>query len=370
MENMFRELCSAPRPSGSERIKQVRSYITSLLKEASYTVEQKSYPFTGWELSEKPTFSFTRPVRKAVECIPVVWSGSTAKEVVGRIAPVYSAIKTFEAYPWQVYGVVDDKNEIIANLMTRPDIVWAQPLDDCTPRIPHLILDIEACKLINTWIVDKRDVEIAMCVKSRYIPNQEVTNIIASNNDKKSKIIISTHYDSMFNTVGAHDNASGTVALLKLAELFSKTNTEYLKFILFDAEEWNKYGSYCYVNELKKSGLLKRIKLVVNIDSVGVGDHIYLLTSPGIEANIRETVASLQTSSEIGVEVSSREAFQQFDSWPFMRNGIPVVQIGTRGTPSFAYFHHPNDDINNINYSLMERVIKFLKGFIKALLEE
>ncbi len=370
MKDIFAELCKRPRPAGSKRIKEVRNYIISILKRHSYVVEQKRYPFTGWELLGKPSFSFIRPVRKTVDCIPVVWSGSTEKELVGRIVPAFNTIKTFEAYSWQLYSVVDDKNRIVANVMTRPDMVWAQPLDDCTPTIPHLILDLEACKFINSWIVEGREIDIKMRVTSRYVPNKEIANIIATSNHEASGVVVSTHYDSMFNTVGAHDNASGTVALLKLTEFFSTKNSEYLRFIFFDAEEWNKYGSYCYVDELKQMGSFNRIKLVVNIDSVGVGDHVYFLTSPSIESHVRRIVGTLDNSSEVRVEVTSRKEFPQFDSWPFMRNGVPAINIGTTGTPSFPYFHHPKDDMRNVSYSLMEKVIRLLKVFMEALLEE
>ena len=37
---------------------------------------------------------------------------------------------------------------------------------------------------------------------------------------------------------------------------------------MFDAEEWNKYGSYSYVRSLNKIQL-KNIKALINIDSVG-----------------------------------------------------------------------------------------------------
>jgi Zn-dependent M28 family amino/carboxypeptidase len=222
--------------------------------------------------------------------------------------------------------------------------------------------------LINKWITKKEDIEIKMRVKSKYVPNSEIANIVATSDYEKSKIIVSAHYDSFFNTVGAHDNASGTIALLKLSESFSKENNEHLRFIFFDAEEWNKYGAYCYAGNLKKKGTLSQVNLVINIDSVGVGDYVYFLTSPSIESRVKAIVEKLDTG--IAVNVVSRKEFPQFDTWPFMKNGIPVIQVGTGGTPAFPYFHHHKDDVTNINYSLMENVVKLLKAFIETLLEE
>ncbi len=370
MKSLFQELCKAPRTAGSPRIREIRDYIISLLEGCSYNIESRCYPFTGWELLEEPKFSFIKPVEKSIKCIPVVWSGSTEKEISGKVAPNFNVIKTFEAYPWQVYSVTDIRDKVVAKLMTRPDMVWAQPLDNYLLSPPHLILEVEACKLINSWIVEKRDIEVKMCVKSKYLPNEEIANIIAATNHAESNIIISTHYDSMFNTVGAHDNASGTVALIELAKYFATRKIDCLKFAFFDAEEWNKFGSYSYVDELKADSTLNQIKLVVNVDSVGVGETIYILTSPLIESQVRNIIRKLVKPPGINIEITSSEQFPQFDSWPFMKNGIPVIQIGTRGANGFPYFHHPKDDMSNIDLSQMERIIFFLRAFITDLLKE
>ena len=82
----------------------------------------------------------------------------------------------------------------------------------------------------------------------------------------KNKIIICCHYDSFYLSPGANDNASGVAAVLELAK--KHKNNKKLQFIFFDAEEWNKYGSYSYVRSLRKNQL-KNIKVLINIDSVG-----------------------------------------------------------------------------------------------------
>ena len=44
--------------------------------------------------------------------------------------------------------------------------------------------------------------------------NRQHNDLPASNDHD---LVIGAHYDSMFNTVGAHDNASGTAAFLSVA---------------------------------------------------------------------------------------------------------------------------------------------------------
>ena len=113
---------------------------------------------------------------------------------------------------------------------------------------------------------------------------------------------------------------------------------------------------------------MNQVNLVINIDSVGVGDYVYFLTSPSIEFRVKEIVEKLDTG--ITVNVASKEEFPQFDTWPFMKNGVPVIQVGTGGTPPFTYFHDPRDDMTNINYPLMENIVKLLRAFIETLLKE
>jgi len=371
MRDILKVLCESPRKAGGERIKAIKEYIVSRLID-SYEVIEKKYPFTGWELLKEPEFTFLKPINKKINCFPVVWSAATAGEISGKISPFFDTIKTFEAYPWQLHPLLDYKSdEILANLMTRPDMVWSQSLDDHRKEIPHLVLDTEACKLINTWITEKKHIEAKVSIQTKYLPDKTITNIIASSGSGSPDIFVSAHYDSMFNTVGAHDNASGVACLLKLAEHFSN-NSKFLKFIFFDAEEWNKYGSYCYVDELKKQNKLRDIKLLVNIDSVGAGDHIYMLVPPELEEKIKKAVLGIKDGLNIDIDIKVKRQFQQFDSWPFMKNGVPVIQIGTRGKLDFPYYpnlHHPKDNLKSIDYKLLEKVNNFLKSFLNSLIK-
>jgi Zn-dependent M28 family amino/carboxypeptidase len=213
-------------------------------------------------------------------------------------------------------------------------------------------------------------------------------NIVATRG-KNPKIIIGAHYDSFFHTQGAHDNASGTTALLALAQEISSSSAPDARLITFDAEEWNKLGSYKYVDALSKDAL-KEIQLMISIDSVGVGDRIYLLTSP----SLRDKLIPMITNSGYQVQlpeanldnheprdssgkaradmpeviIRTAERFPQFDSWPFMRAEIPVIQIGTLSTPPFLYWHDPRDYfpiIGNTGFRLIANVADLAKCILE-----
>lgn len=356
-------LCRKPRFSGSLRNKEIRYYLEAKLRSFGYSVTIQEFPFTGWELLKAPRVRFIQPISEEIGTLPVVWSSPIQKnEVSGQLRQV-RGIKTFEAYPWERFAVVDKKGHTQIYLLTRKDFVWAQPLNNPKVIIPYIIIDTKACQAIHQFIQQGKSISVAASQKCRKLPGLKIANILASPNNGEYEMIISAHYDSMFNTVGAHDNASGIAALLGIAE--NRPNNT--RFIAFDAEEWNKFGSYSYIKQLKSSSEFKKTKLMINIDSVGVGDSIYLLVSPKIETKVRQAVSKISVSKQIKIKVTARETFPQFDSWPFMKNGIPVIQIGTAGSLPFRYFHDPKDNLKNIKISLIKETSKFVIELIGQL---
>lgn len=362
---IMQTLCEKPRPAGSPQGEAIADYLLAHYSELGYQVEVQPFTFEGWELVEPPRVEFLKPTeREVAHCLPVVWSGSTGNDaVVGKLSPA-GQINTFEAYPWERYAILDETGNPAAYLLTREDMVWGQPLDDASEKTPYIIVDTDACQWIRNWLKDHADIVVSASVESRYLPNQRLNNLIASKSGQ-ADIVVCAHYDSFFNTVGAHDNASGTTALLCLASALSEQECNHFRFVAFDAEEWNKLGAYSYVERLRREGELEQIRLVVNIDSVGIGQKIYILTSPSIEETVKGIVSGLDVGHEVEIQVSSRAKFPQFDSWPFMKQGVPVMQIGTIADPPFQAFHDPDDTLEHIDLSLIGKVVQMVKGIVQ-----
>jgi len=197
-----------------------------------------------------------------------------------------------------------------------------------------------------------KEVVVEVEMENEFLPGTPLMNVSGDSGSQPS-VLITAHYDSVFNGVGAHDNASGVVALLDLAARYRDLSRD-VRFVAFDGEELNKVGAYKYVEHLKSTGSLNGIRLVINLDSVGIGEKLYVLTSP----QLLESVKAILASS--GTDVVSREAFKQFDSWPFMKEGIPVVQIGgtfTERDKAFPYFNSPKDTVGGNGFDLRSEMI-------------
>lgn len=76
------------------------------------------------------------------------------------------------------------------------------------------------------------------------------------------------------NPHNANDNTSGVAAVLSLMAATAKEDRARVAFILFDNEEKGTLGSRAYA---KEHPLVKEERLVINMDCVGVGEHLLFL---------------------------------------------------------------------------------------------
>jgi len=107
-------------------------------------------------------------------------------------------------------------------------------------------------------------------------------NIIATKAGKIDQtVIIGAHYDSVSERscgdgnilTGAGDNASGVAVMLEAAEVLSNYRTHgTIKFVAFGAEEVGLKGSVYYAEQMDEAEIENTVAMI-NLDSVGVGDH-------------------------------------------------------------------------------------------------
>lgn len=106
----------------------------------------------------------------------------------------------------------------------------------------------------------------------------DLVNIIATKKAAKPnarRIVVSAHYDTVPDTLGAKDNASGLAAMLLLARAFSAMeafeDTE-LQFVAFDAEEIGEFGSRGYLEAMTQEER-ESILACFNIDLITLDDN-------------------------------------------------------------------------------------------------
>jgi aminopeptidase YwaD len=157
-------------------------------------------------------------------------------------------------------------------------------------------------------------------------------------------ILIGGHFDTVANSPGANDNASGTSVVLALAEAFRDRRWP-VEFVGFNAEERQPgapqgaqgitHGSRWYVLSMKSSD---KITAVLSIDMIGNGNSVLLVRLSGFDASVRTELNAVAESLNIPHTLSSKGDVS--DHAQFARRGIPSAFLYAGNHPSF---HKPSD---------------------------
>ena len=139
-------------------------------------------------------------------------------------------------------------------------------------------------------------------------------------------VILGAHYDTVADSVGANDNASGMGVLLALAEMLARPPWSNqgdsvfpftLRFIAFGSEETGLHGSWHYVEQLTDAELAD-IRVMINLDSVGSGTTLAAVGNPWLTRHVSEAAERegvLLTISRRWVSEGFSDNFSFGDAW-------------------------------------------------------
>jgi len=195
------------------------------------------------------------------------------------------------------------------------------------------------------------------------LPDSENIWAYFEGTDKKDEIIvISAHYDhigmkngEIYN--GADDNASGTSALLEIAETFSKAKKagysprRSILFLHVTGEEYGLHGSRYYTNHNPIFPLENTITNI-NIDMIGRrgygkennNNYVYVIGSDKLSTDLHKL--SEQANNYVGLELDytyndlndPNKFYYRSDHYNFAQKGIPAI----------FYFDGVHDDYHQI----------------------
>lgn len=177
---------------------------------------------------------------------------------------------------------------------------------------------------------------------------------------KNEFLIIGAHLDHVGSQAGllfpgANDNASGSAAVIEIANAFVKGGVKPKRsviFVSFAGEEQGLNGSKYFVNN-KITGD-KNIIAMINLDCVGYGDSIQVGNGQSAPKfwNIAKEIDQTSFKSMVERTWSGGGA----DATPFYDKGIPCLYFVT--TNSYDYLHLPGDKVETLNPVLFEKVVK------------
>ncbi|MBN1185303.1 MAG: M28 family peptidase [Bacteroidales bacterium] len=204
-------------------------------------------------------------------------------------------------------------------------------------------------------------------------------NVIGIIKGKKENVgtIITAHYDAVKLTdslfyPGANDNASGTAAVIQLADVFSKiAKSGYIPeksiaFIAFSGEEEPLVGSEYFVKH--KPFLIDSNTININLDGIGFldptqqnkGDLTYLFASNTEIARLQPGLIKLASKMNPPISIIFLEDSSSSDHASFFYNGIHAICLMTGGELN----HTPQDSPETLNYHNFESVTRFTYEFV------
>lgn len=268
-------------------------------------------------------------------------------------------INGVELEPYTQYRVYPTARRATPSILNKAS--WKKQLKDGT-----WLIGVSKLDTYSPWVVDKERpdpicieiLETALPKKVKKvvadIPVQYHANYLTRNvvgyvpGVVDTMIVFTAHYDHcgiMGDAVlfpGAHDNASGTAAVMDIARIASQKQPYYtLVFMLFSGEEVGLRGSkYAAENPLID---FNKVKLLCNIDMFCGGDEGLMVFNANSEQTkpYFEQLKAFNEESHAAPELRPRDNSPNSDHFWFS-NYCPAIFILTMGQP-YGGYHDPYD---------------------------
>ena len=174
-------------------------------------------------------------------------------------------------------------------------------------------------------------------------------------------LIIGGHYDSVPAGPGANDNASGTAITLEMARVLQGRYPNFeLRFVAFSGEEIGLLGSQNYAQNLSQTER-KRIKAMINVDMVTVGNDFYVGGSPDL---VKIGLTAAVNAGAGNVQVVPASLAGSSDHASFEAIGVPVLFFNRESDPNY---HQPGDTFDQVKPDRLLQVGRTVTQIIDVL---
>ncbi len=219
------------------------------------------------------------------------------------------------------------------------------------------------------------------------VAGQEVNNVYASligSDPANGTIIVGAHYDSVAETVGANDNASGVAATLELARLLQGSKLRRtVRFVFFVNEEppyfqTNDMGGLVYARQLRHDNV--PVSAMISLETIGFysdvsgsqkyppvlsifdpsrGDFIGFVGNQESRDLVRRSIRRFRESANFPSEGVAAPAdwpgVGWSDHWSFWQEQYPAIMITDTAVFRYPFYHTPLDTYEKIDFQRMAR---------------
>ena len=178
-------------------------------------------------------------------------------------------------------------------------------------------------------------------------------------------VVLSAHYDSTPESMGAYDNMSGCIGLFYAAEHFLKTpHTPTLRLLFCGAEERGLLGSKAYCKKHKKE--LESHKLNINLDMLGsIMGQFKAFASCNEEA--KKFMADFAEKQSFDMETV--EGIRSSDSNVFADCGVAAISFARYAGGNTAPIHTRYDTRKVINPKRLLEDVEFVADITEKIVK-
>ena len=207
------------------------------------------------------------------------------------------------------------------------------------------------------------------------------------------RVIVGAHFDTVPNTPGADDNASGIAAMLEAARVVAAGYPEApVEFVGFNLEEVGMVGSTHYAAQLTRDGVallgMLSLEMVGFTESKGeqryppffkrfyppVGNFIGLVANRRSTSLLRTAERAMRSVPGLPVETVVLPAngwlvpeSRLSDHSPFWDAGYQALLITDTAFLRNPHYHQPSDTVETLDVAFLEKVCQGVVEVVLAL---
>lgn len=217
------------------------------------------------------------------------------------------------------------------------------------------------------------------------VTQQNVVAEIIGRRHPEEIIVIGAHYDTVLNSAGADDNASGIAALLEIASMLKDIPMDRtVRFVAFPNEEyhgedWRNMGSYHHAKRSFERG--DNVVGMISLEMLGYfsnepdsqkypfpfnlfypdrGNFIGFVGNNKSRAWVREVIGNFRELADFPSEgAAPPERFEDIarsDHWAFWQFDCPALMVTDTSNFRFPHLHGMDDTPDKLDFDAMSRI--------------
>jgi hypothetical protein len=291
------------RAMGTPAAEAALGWIEECLASLPLMIERLPFEYEGWSLLEPVLLTLLAPETRPLRAEAFLLSAATPPGGLrGKLAPEPPAQqRVWGMYTWDRWRIIplDDSNaqSTLGYLSGRPGkVAIPQLLPTGAASVPHFIVGEPETSLLRQWQQQGTEIilEGRLPARSKRAIGVNLSALWQPANAETSmpELVVSAHYDTVYTTPGAYDNASGCALLLELAHVLTQLppdQTAHLpavRWMWFGAEELDLGGSRAYVEQRQSAKTLDGVCAALNLDGFGRGDLLEIWAGPETAAQL------------------------------------------------------------------------------------